>query len=169
MIERATGRRYADLVSDLLWQPVGAACDAYITVDRFGAPRSAGGICATTLDLARLGQIVARNGRNGDVQVIPERWIADIVEQSDRAAWDGGDLKEFFGSRPVHYRSKWYVENGEMPLIFALGVHGQNLFVDQANDIVISKFSAQRKALDGDTIDLTFSLVHAIWPKFLSS
>jgi CubicO group peptidase (beta-lactamase class C family) len=39
--ERAAGVRYADLLSELLWQPMGAAHSAYITVDRLGAPRCA--------------------------------------------------------------------------------------------------------------------------------
>lgn len=38
VLERATGTRFADLVSQLLWQPIQAERDAYITVDRFGAP-----------------------------------------------------------------------------------------------------------------------------------
>ena len=36
VIERAAGRRYPDLVSELLWQPMGATSGAYITVDRLG-------------------------------------------------------------------------------------------------------------------------------------
>jgi len=39
VIERATGRRYADLMSELIWQPLGAERSAYITVDSLGAPR----------------------------------------------------------------------------------------------------------------------------------
>ena len=56
VIERATGRRYADLMSELVWKPVGAERSAYITVDRLGAPRCAGGMCVTLRDLARVGQ-----------------------------------------------------------------------------------------------------------------
>src|SRR5262249_59035360 len=41
--ERATGARYADLMSELLWRPLGAARHAYITGHRPGAPRRAGG------------------------------------------------------------------------------------------------------------------------------
>lgn len=46
VIERATGERYADLMSELLWKPMGAARSAYITVDRLGAPRCAGACAA---------------------------------------------------------------------------------------------------------------------------
>jgi CubicO group peptidase (beta-lactamase class C family) len=43
VIERATGCRFADLMSDCIWKPMGAEASAYITVDRLGAPRCAGG------------------------------------------------------------------------------------------------------------------------------
>ena len=55
VLERATGTRYADWVSECLWQPIQAERDAYITVDRLGAPRCAGGFCAGPRDMARLG------------------------------------------------------------------------------------------------------------------
>ena len=62
VIERASGQRFADLMSDCLWKPMGAETSAYITVDRLGAPRCAGGICATVRDLARVGQLLVDNG-----------------------------------------------------------------------------------------------------------
>src|SRR5262249_24823042 len=37
VLERSSGKRYADLVSEHLWQPMGAAESAYITADRLGA------------------------------------------------------------------------------------------------------------------------------------
>ena len=36
----------------------------------------------------------------------------------------------YFPGVPMHYRAKWYVERTAPPLLFALGIHGQNLFVD---------------------------------------
>jgi CubicO group peptidase (beta-lactamase class C family) len=39
ILERSTGTRFADLLSNLLWQPMGAQTSAYITVDRPAAPR----------------------------------------------------------------------------------------------------------------------------------
>ena len=54
VIERATGERYADVMSRLVWLPLGAERSAYITVDRLGAPRCAGGFCATDRKSTRL-------------------------------------------------------------------------------------------------------------------
>src|SRR5262249_49734417 len=79
VVERATGRRYADLISELIWRPIGAARCAYITVDRLGAPHAAGGICATVRDLALLGQLIATDGEQRGNQLIPRAWLKDIV------------------------------------------------------------------------------------------
>jgi CubicO group peptidase (beta-lactamase class C family) len=79
VIERATGRRYADLLGALLWQPMGAEHSAYITVDRLGAPRCAGGVCATVMDLARVGQLMVQGGKRDRVEIIPAEWLDDLI------------------------------------------------------------------------------------------
>jgi hypothetical protein len=161
-LERASGTRYADLASQLLWAPMGAQRDAYITVDRFGAPRCAGGVCATARDLARLGQLIAQGGAREGRQIIPEAWIEDITRNGDAGAWDRGDFAHLFPGAAMHYRDKWYVTREEKPMLFGLGVNGQNLFIDRARQVVIAKFSSQASALDVPAIGVTMGLVAGI-------
>jgi CubicO group peptidase (beta-lactamase class C family) len=153
LIEQATGRRYAELMSELLWKPIGAERSAYITVDRLGAPRAAGGFCATVRDLARVGQWMIDR---------PTPWLEDIERNGDRAAWAAGSFVEYFPGLPLRYRSKWYVLDGAAPLVFGFGIHGQNLFVDPAQGIVIAKFSSQAQPLDAARIGLTMKAVSRI-------
>ena len=155
LIERASGKRYADLVSDLLWQPMGAERGAYITVDRLGAPRCAGGLCTTARDLARLGLLFAEAGNHDGRQIIPASWLQDIATQGDKDAWNSGDFIDYFPGVPMHYRSKWYVMRGDAPLIFGLGVFGQNIFVDPKSAVVIVKFSSHADPMDMQRINLT--------------
>jgi len=162
IIERKSARRYADLMSELLWQPMGAAQNAYITVDRLGAPRTAGGMCATTRDLARVGQMLLEGGSYRGRQVVPSSWIDMIVNDGDREAWSAGNLASYYPGMPIHYRAKWYVEHSESPVLFCLGIHGQNLFVDTKNEIVIAKFSSQPLPLDVECIGLTGVLMGAL-------
>ena len=162
IIERMSARRYADLMSELLWQPMGAAQNAYITVDRLGAPRTAGGMCATTQDLARVGQLLLEGGSYRSRQVVPSSWIDMIVNDGDREAWSAGNLASYYPGMPIHYRAKWYVEHSESPVLFCLGIHGQNLFVDTKNEIVIAKFSSQPQPLDVECIGLTGVLMGAL-------
>jgi len=157
-IERATGRRYADLVSELLWRPMGAEHSAYITVDRLGAPRCAGGLCATARDLARVGLLFAEGG-NG---IVPQGWLDDIFTGGDKAAWTQGTGAENYPGLPMRYRSQWYVLERAAPMAFAFGVFGQNLYVDRANAVVIAKFSSQPLPLDGDRKLLTIRAAEAV-------
>jgi CubicO group peptidase (beta-lactamase class C family) len=154
VMERAAGKRYADLLSELLWRPMGASTSAYITVDRLGAPRAAGGICATARDLALLGHVVAQGGARGGRRIIPADWIEDIRRNGAPAAWDQGSLAAFFPGLPMHYRAKWYVERHPAPVMFGLGNYGQCLFVAPEQEVVIAKFSSQSPPLDGPEIAL---------------
>lgn len=162
VVERAAGKRFADLMSELIWQPMGAAESAYITVDRVGAPRCAGGMCMTTRDLARVGQLIAERGARGTRQIIPESWIADILGNGDPEAWNGGAFLDLYPGAVMHYRAKWYVERGTRPLLFGMGIHGQNLFIDVEADIVIAKFSSQAPPIDAGLIGATSAGVTAV-------
>jgi CubicO group peptidase (beta-lactamase class C family) len=162
MIERVTGMRYADLVSQLLWRPMGASRPAYITVDRLGAPRCAGGLCVIAQDLARLGQLIVQRGRRDGTQIIPTDWIEDILKNGDIQAWNLGDFARYFPGLTMHYRNKWYVLREEVPLMFCVGVNGQNLFVDCKNEIVIAKLSSQAASMDVRRISLAMQMVATI-------
>jgi hypothetical protein len=166
IIERATGRRYADLMSSHLWQPAGAQQSAYITVDRTGAPRCAGGICVTTRDLARIGQVIADDGDCEGKQVIPAGWIDDIANNGSTDAWNAGAFTHLFPGQRMHYRSKWYVGLGKSPLLFALGIHGQYLFVDRRHQLVIALMSSQANPIDEQLISLTMAAVSRIRDSF---
>ena len=158
VIERVTGRRYADLMSELLWKKVGAERSAYITVDRLGAPRCAGGMCVTLRDLARVGQ-----------WMIEERsdWMKRLVTAADRKAWAAGDLARYFRDLPMRYASQWYVLEGDAPLVFGWGIHGQFLFADRVNQIVIAKLSSQALPIDVARNALTLRAVSQL-RKFLA-
>ena len=159
VIERASGRRYADLISELIWRPMGAARSAYITVDRLGAPRAAGGVCATLRDLALVGQLIANGGARGGRQLLPPAWLDDIAANGDPQAWAAG---EFAADLPSgRYRSQWYVAGGDEPLLFGLGIHGQYLFVDAERQLVIAKVSSQNLPLDAARTASTLRAVSA--------
>jgi len=158
VIERATGSRYADYVSERLWRPMGAERSAYITVDRLGAPRCAGGFCATARDLARLGLLVTGNGAG----IVPEGWTGDILTAGDREAWDASEGRDKYDSLPIGYRSQWYVLQSGSPMAFAIGVYGQSLWVDPASGFVMAKFSSQALPVDKERKMLTLRAAEAV-------
>jgi CubicO group peptidase (beta-lactamase class C family) len=162
VIERAAGKTFASLVSDLIWKPMGAEHPAYIAMDCEGAPRCTGGLCATTRDIARLGQLVVDDGKRGSDCVIPSALIDDIARNGDRDAWKQGEFAAFFGGRNMSYRSGWYVVHDQPVTMFAMGIHGQNLFVDRSNRIVIAKVSSQDAPIDPQAGALTHRAVAEI-------
>ncbi len=162
LIERVAGRSFAALASELLWKPMGAEDSAFITVDSLGAPRCTGGFCATARDLARVGQLVADDGRCGTRDVVPASWLEDIRQHADRAAWDQGEFASGFAGLPMHYRSGWYAIDGAVQMLFAMGIHGQHLFVDRANRLVVAKLSSQALPIDPVAMQLTLRAVQEI-------
>ena len=158
IIERATGRRYADVFSQYLLQPMQAEAPAQITVDRMGAPRVAGGISMTARSLAQVGQLLVGGG-NG---VIPTSWIEDIEQNGDPQAWDDGSMKDYFADVPMHYRSKWYVLRERGPIMLGVGIHGQNLIVDRASELVMARFCSAAEPLNIQSDLAAVSLFEAV-------
>lgn len=163
VIERATDRRYADLMSELLWARMEAEHPAYITVDRLGAPRAAGGICCTTRDLARVGQLLVENGGG----IVPGAWIDDIANAGDRAAWDASEFAPFYPGLAMHYRAQCYVIREPAPVnmgsvIMGIGIHGQSLMVDRQAELVIAKHASAADPLAIESERLTLALFRAL-------
>jgi CubicO group peptidase (beta-lactamase class C family) len=162
VIERASGERFADLVSRLIWKPIGAEQPGYITTDDLGAPRCTGGLGGTARDLARLGRVLAQGGVRGGQQIIPARWLEDTQTRGDAQAWREGEFAPGFTGMDIRYRNGWYGVEDSPRHMFAMGVYGQNLFVDAANDLVIVKFSSLAQPVDIRAIWLTHLAVSQI-------
>jgi CubicO group peptidase (beta-lactamase class C family) len=142
VIERATGERYHDYLAQRLWRPMGAKGGAYVTVDRAGTSRAAGGLCMTARDLARFGQLLLDDGLDPEGrQVIPAAWIADMRQNGDARAWrDGGSADMFPSGR---YRSSWYQTGNDREPFCAIGIHAQWLWIDPVRRLVIVKLSSR--------------------------
>ncbi len=137
ILERVSGLDFATLLSREIWQPMGAETDAYITLDRLGAPQTDGGLCVTTRDLARFGLLHLRNGVLNGRRIVPESWIRDFRENGDAAVWDRGNFAEFMPG--CHYRSKWYTDLNDVHRPYlGIGIHGQMLFIDPVASVVIA-------------------------------
>jgi len=61
--ERAAGLPMAELISELIWAPMGAEHDALMLHDGLGAAVHDGGLCATARDVARFGQMLLDGGQ----------------------------------------------------------------------------------------------------------
>lgn len=162
VVERVAGMRFADLMSERLWLPLGAERPASVTLDPLGAPRTAGGISMCLRDLARIGQLVLDGGTCGGRQIVSGTWIRDLAEGGDPDAWTQGNFADSYPDLDMRYRSQWYVAAGSRPLFFCSGIHGQTLFVDPATRTVAAKFASQDAPVDDRNKMLTRACILAI-------
>jgi CubicO group peptidase (beta-lactamase class C family) len=141
--ERASGIRIADLVSALVWQPIGAEADAEITCDPLGSAIPDGGISATARDLARFGQLLIDHGVAQGQAVVPEAWLADVrsPEPGVREAFARTDNEAVLPGG--WYRSQfWVIPRPGGPVLVCLGINGQLIYADRASRTVVVKMSA---------------------------
>lgn len=150
VLERVSGRAYADLLATDLWSRLGAEYDAYVTVDSAGFPAANGGMCVTLRDLARFGRVVLDGGIGpGGDTVIPPAWIADIRR--------GGDPAVARATNEVYpaggYRDQFWITDDEHGCFFGIGIYGQYVWLNPAADLVVAKLSSLPSADDsGDLL-----------------
>lgn len=138
-MERAAGRPLADLVSELLWEPMGAERDACFTVDAAGTALADGGFNATLRDFARLGRLMLEDGLRDGQRIVPSDWI--------EATRRGGDPSRFgppynLTSPNGAYSRQWWVQDAARGDIMARGVFGQLVYVDPEGEFLAVKLSS---------------------------
>lgn len=146
VIERVSGKPFAEVMREHIWEPLGTEEDAYIGVDAYGFGRAGGGLCVSLRDLARFGEMMRNNGLAGNRQVVPRWWIDDILHNGCAEAWQRGDLTELFPSG--NYRSHWFTSSVGRSVLCGLGLYGQCIYIDQQDEMVIARFSSQAAGFD---------------------
>jgi CubicO group peptidase (beta-lactamase class C family) len=137
VLEAATGQPLAELISEHIWQPMGAEFDANITVDTGGFVLADHGMSSTLRDLSRLGLLVLNDGKALGKEVIPEPFIQDILEQQGDPNWPYPAPE---GDTPS-YRSFWWGEGNSGGDVSGYGIHGQFVRVVPEADLVITLYS----------------------------
>lgn len=150
VVERATGRRYHQVLSDELWSRLPTESDAVITVDPGGFGFANGGVACTARDLARVGQLLLDAGAVGGDQVVPEPWVAGLLAGGDVAAAAGSAFQQ------VHpggsYLRQWWSTGDPHGVVYGAGIHGQYLWVDPAARVVVAKFGAHPDAVSTEAL-----------------
>ncbi len=152
-MERVTGKRLYEIVSEELWQPMGAEQSASFTVDAAGSSLADGGFNACLRDYARVGLLYLQNGGG----IIPPAWVeATRNGRHDPAAPPSPSLPE--GS----YRNKWWIEDPRSRAIYARGVFGQMIYVNWDYGLVAAKLSSWPDFLSTPLNIATQKALHAI-------
>jgi CubicO group peptidase (beta-lactamase class C family) len=144
-MERVTQTRFADLISDELWQPLGAQESACFTVDPTGYPLADGGFNATLRDYARFGQMLCNGGIGNGRRIVPAQWLDDTLD-ADTAIFQA---PYNVGATNGAYRNQFWIRDVDRRVLMARGVFGQLIYVDIDNRLTITRLAS--------------------WPEFLST
>ena len=160
LIERASGQRYIDFMSDAIWSKLGAEHDAQISVDYHGSAVANGGFCITLRDLARFAQMVLDDGLYNGRQIVSSGWIDDIRFNGNNSAWKPTKYGKVWSDG--FYRNQWYVTRDDQGSFFAVGVNGQHIWINPTTRVVIVKLSSFPKSADVESAGLAMSAMDAI-------
>jgi CubicO group peptidase (beta-lactamase class C family) len=149
LVQRVTGKAMAQLVSDRIWQKIGAEEDAYLIVDPTGMAACGGGMNVALRDLARLGEMMRNRGAFNGRQVAPAAVVDDI---------SGGARKEDFAKAGYttmtgwSYRNQWWVSHNELGAFTARGIHGQVCWIAPKAELVIARLASHPVAANGNSV-----------------
>lgn len=155
ILERATGQRYATLLSRRLWQPIGAG-DASLWLDREGG--SAKLWCclqATARDYGRIGQLILDRGRAGGRQVVPAHWVKAMATPSatnpnfGMQLWLGSPYvpeRKYNSSSPLAMKSAKPFARDDV--VFMDGAIGQRVYVVPSERLVIVRIGKSSMGWD---------------------
>lgn len=148
--EKASGVPMQTLMSEIIWQPMGAERDGYLSCDVTGMAIHDGGLAASPRDLARFGMMLVdgggvpdpASGPDAERTVVPSRWLRD--------SWGvDSDIRSAFAESPTElaypggwYRNQfWFRPSPNGNVMLCRGIHGQLIYVGRRTRTVCVKVS----------------------------
>lgn len=143
ILERATGKRYAQYLSQRLWSRLGAPT-AHVWLDREGGTaRTFCCLYTTARGWLRVGRLILENGRVGADQVVPAEWIREMTTPAPTNPNYG--LQIWLGSPPGQqrrYNDKTVKAFHSEPflaadMIYIDGFGGQRVYIVPSRELII--------------------------------
>jgi CubicO group peptidase (beta-lactamase class C family) len=164
VLERATGRRYADYLSERLWQPIGAR-DAAVWLDEVGGlPKASSGILATARDWARIGLLLQHGGRCAGRQVVSTGYIAAMTTPS--ALEPDYGFHVWLGNGGIRREEEDHDEPFvPKDLLYLDGKHYQRVYVIPSLELVMVRVGERSKDWDDSFLPNLFARALAGLPR----
>ena len=136
VIERASGKRFADYLSEKVWKPLQMESPALVDIDsrKHDVAHCFGGITLTMKDLAKIGRLYLNRGMWNGRRIVSEDWIRQSTEFT--ADNDG-------------YHFNWYnlyyddANKAKYPGFYALGICAQVLYVNPYKKLIMVRIGLQ--------------------------
>jgi len=141
IVRRVSGKSLVELLQINIWDKLGMESDATWITDSQGAAFALGGLNVITRDYARFGLLLLNNGQWQGEQLVSQEWIlAATTAQADY-------LKSAKNKLGYGYQI-WLPPEAIAGEFFCVGVYGQYIYVNQQENIVIVKNSADKNFQD---------------------
>jgi CubicO group peptidase (beta-lactamase class C family) len=138
VLRAATKHSLCEFVGERLWKPMGAASAAsYLLHPADQLEEAAGGFNATVQDYARLGWLLANDGRAGERQVVPRDWLLAMTDAQRQPPQFQPGAMDSHGSTYFGYGFQVWLLPGAHRRFVLLGIHGQAIYVDPAAKLVM--------------------------------
>jgi len=143
ILEKATGKDLAQYASEKLWKPIGAESDAFWSLDKKnGAEKAFCCLYSTTRDFARIGKVLANQGKWKDKQVIPTSYFYEMVKNPMMSTEEGVPNTRY----GLHIWT--YVSNGNQ-VYYCRGIKGQYIIAIPDEQLIIVR-TGHKRAPDTD-------------------
>lgn len=133
-MERVTGKRLAQIISEELWQKLGAEESASFTIDPAGFSIADGGFNATLRDYACFGQTILSGGEN----IVAKSWIEETRNANHTMFGAPYTIVLPNGG----YHNQFWVEDHNSRKLMCRGVFGQSIYIDFAHQMVVVNLSS---------------------------
>ena len=150
LMERATGRRYGEYLSEKLWKPLGLESAAMYLDREGGSVMKSCCIFSRPYDWAKLGQLVLQDGRYRGEQIVPAQWIQAMITPSP--------LVDYYGF--LVWLGDGYIRRGESApagtdqeiapdryltddMVLFLGYGGQKVWISRRHQLVIVRATSR--------------------------
>jgi CubicO group peptidase (beta-lactamase class C family) len=141
VLRGAVGRPVAAYLEEKIWQPMGAEADATWVTDDTGQEATYCCVNAVLRDWARVGLLLANDGRAQGRQLIPAEWLrAATTVRDDQPYLRPGTATKFLG-----YGYQTWILPGPRRMFVLLGVRGQSIYVDPASRLVMVHTAVRRQ------------------------
>ena len=137
VIERATGRRYADYLSEKVWKPLQMESVALVNIDsrRHDVAHAFGGITCTLKDLAKIGRLYLNDGMWDGKRIVSEDWIHLTTDYDPTSRYHYSWYDVRFESQPT----------GQYPGYYAVGICAQVLYVNPHKNLIMVRIGLSNK------------------------
>lgn len=129
-IERAAGAPFSKYLQEKVWKPLNMETEAFISLDdsKHRQAKAYGGLVTNVRDLAKIGRLYLNGGVYDNKQIVSKEWI----ERSTHASLDNEAYSLGWNNIITIIDGKEVVT----PRFFALGLFGQVLFCDPAQNLI---------------------------------